>query len=359
MHLAAVPWLALGSGPWSRPHLAQSSELPSRASVAVIGAGITGLSCALTLAADGCDVVVLERDFGSGSTCRSGGLIIGDTAVGPAPGFSDCEFEVRNWLTQASGESAIDWCGCIELDRDETLSPRPIDWRDSGPVRRSRIVPGGTLDPSVLLTAMAGRTLATGGRIVDRATVTSLESDDDGVIVHVGEREMRASTVVVCVDATCVGTDFDPWPERLIAVVLETQPLPPDVIDAIGWSERLPFYTTDLPLLWGRLLPSGGMLVGRELVDTDLKAPKLERAVSAAGVRLGARLRRLHPALSDVEVARVWAGPIARDAAGIPGLRADPARPGVFWAGGYGGQGLAPAFRLGRHTALQLRQSEL
>jgi glycine/D-amino acid oxidase-like deaminating enzyme len=51
---------------------------------------------------------------------------------------------------------------------------------------------------------------------------------------------------------------------------------------------------------------------------------------------------------------RAWAGPIARSAAGIPGLADDPRLRGVLWAGGYGGHGLAAAFRLGGRAAHRL-----
>ena len=50
-------------------------ELPARASVAVIGGGVIGLSAAYHLATAGVrDVLLLERDtLGSGSTCKAAG----------------------------------------------------------------------------------------------------------------------------------------------------------------------------------------------------------------------------------------------------------------------------------------------
>src|SRR5258707_12337319 len=50
--------------------------LPSRCDVAIIGAGYTGLSAALTLARAGRSVVVLDTDApGWGASSRSGGMI--------------------------------------------------------------------------------------------------------------------------------------------------------------------------------------------------------------------------------------------------------------------------------------------
>ena len=50
-------------------------QLPSRASVVVVGGGVIGLSTAYHLARAGVtDVVLLERDrLGAGSTCKAAG----------------------------------------------------------------------------------------------------------------------------------------------------------------------------------------------------------------------------------------------------------------------------------------------
>ena len=52
-----------------------ATELPSRASVVIIGGGVMGVSTAYHLAQAGvCDVVLIEKgELGSGSTCKSAG----------------------------------------------------------------------------------------------------------------------------------------------------------------------------------------------------------------------------------------------------------------------------------------------
>lgn len=353
--LTAFDWSSLGTGPWHPPRLPHLSALPDRAELLVIGAGVTGLSCALAWAGAGRDAVVVDRAFGNGAACRSGGIVVGDTLAGPAAGFEHCETELRQWVEQHHIEGGLQWTGCLELDRDGSLPASPVDWRDGGPVRVSRIVPGGTLDPAALVARLAAEAVARGARVVDGVEVTRLARAGDGVEVGSPKGHVTADLVLVATDATAVASHFDPWPVRLITVALETEPLGNEQLEALGWRDRQPFFTNDLPLLWGRLLPHGGMLAGRELIDESrLGAPDLIRAIDAARERLILRLRGLHPALAEVGVVRAWAGPIARDNDSVPSLHSDPEIDGVYWAGGYGGHGLAPAFRLGAMAATRL-----
>ena len=135
---------------------------------------------------------------------------------------------------------------------------------------------------------------------------------------------------------------------------METTTIPDDLADEIGWRDRRPFYTNELPLLWGRALEDGALLAGRELVPLD-DSTSFEPAFEQASARLIARIRGLHPALARIEPRRFWAGPIARDGSGVPSVRPDPDLPGAWWAGGYGGHGLAQAFRLGALAATAIR----
>jgi len=353
--LTAFDWSPLGAGPWGPPQPPHLSALPDRAALLVIGAGVTGLSCALAWVSAGREVVVVDRAFGNGAACRSGGIVVGDTLVGPAARFENCETELRQWVERHDVAGGLRWAGCMELDRDASLPASPIDWCDAGPVRLSRIVPGGTLDPAALVERLAAESVARGARLVDGVEVTGVSRTSRGVEVDSLKGRVTADRVLVATDATAVAGHFDPWPVRLVTVALETAPLGDEQLEELGWRGRQPFFTNDLPLLWGRLLPHGGMLAGRELIEVSPPgAPDLSGAIDAARERLIRRVRGLHPALAALDVVRAWAGPIARDHGGVPGLHPDPEIDGVFWAGGYGGHGLAQAFRLGAIAAIRL-----
>ena len=142
---------------------------------------------------------------------------------------------------------------------------------------------------------------------------------------------------------------------RRITVALQTTPLTDDQAAALGWRERQPFYTNDLPLLWGRALPGGGMIAGRELIEVDgLSHAEIDAAFQDAGARLIARVRGCTRRHARSTPCGSGPGRSREMTEGIPGIYADPAIEGAFWAGGYGGHGLAPAFRLGAVAARRM-----
>jgi glycine/D-amino acid oxidase-like deaminating enzyme len=343
----------LGTPPWTAPHPPASVPLPRSCEVLVVGAGVTGLSAALALASEGRDVLIVDRRFGSGAACRSGGIIVGDTLIGPAPGFEGCDLELRDWVVAHAPACRLEWAGCIELDRDDRLRAEPIDWQDAGLVRLSRIVEGGTLDPAALVSALAWQAVERGARFVNAIAIDRCERSESSLVASGDGRTVHADAVLFATDATDAGTRRL-WPQRQLTVAMETTVIPDDLADEIGWRDRRPFYTNELPLLWGRVLDDGAMLAGRELVPVDDSA-SFEPAFQQASARLIARIRGLHPALARIEPRRFWAGPIARDQSGVPSVRPDPDVRGAWWAGGYGGHGLAQAFRLGALAATAIR----
>jgi len=155
------------------------------------------------------------------------------------------------------------------------------------------------------------------------------------------------------VDAMSWRDGFDPWPQRVMTIALHTDPLEPADLESLGLAAHLAFYTVDVPLLWGRVMPDHSLLIGRETQPFP-EIGHLENAADGllrAGARLSFRVRALHPVLSEINVRAIWTGPIARTVAGHPVTIADPLVPNLWWAGGYGGQGIAQAFRLGQRAA--------
>ncbi len=348
-----------GTPPWEPPRLPVRAEVPDRADVVVAGAGITGLTAAWSLARLGCNVVVLERRFGSGATARSGGIILGETLVGPVAGFEGCERDLSQWIGAHRVACAFEWTGCLELARDVQLPPSPIDWQDGGAVRVAQVVDGGMLDPARLLTGLAEAACQAGVRIVDDAIVISVEASGAAIAFGTSRGDIVARTGLMAVDAWCRTEHVDLFPQRMMTFSLETSPLRAETLHELGLSHRRPFYTREHPLLWGRPTPAGTLIFGRELIEPELDRDRLARQAADAGARLARRVRALHPSLARVEIARVWGGLIGRNSSGVPSFERDPSIAALWWAGGYGGHGLAQAFRLGTRAARELGHEEL
>jgi glycine/D-amino acid oxidase-like deaminating enzyme len=345
------PLLAdFGVPPWLPPAPLPARELPATSDVIVVGAGVTGLSAALTAADAGRRVTVVERRFGSGATSRSGGIVLGDTLVGPHEGFDACDLALRDWITRSGADCDLFWEGCLELARDRSLPNDPIEWDEHGPVRLAARISGGVLDPAKLQSELARLAAEAGATIVDAVTVLRLERSAQRVAVVTDRGTVHADHVIMAVDAAGWRPDVDPWAERVITVALTTEPLSEGALNAVGLTQHQAFYTRDLPLVWGRVLPDRSLLVGRETLPwpTAASAAGESGPLDEAGRRLASRVRGLHPALRGIGVRHLWGGPIARTAAGVPVVVQDPRIAGVRWVGGYGGHGLAQAFRMGR-----------
>jgi glycine/D-amino acid oxidase-like deaminating enzyme len=344
---------SLGPPPWDPLPPLEPSAAPSHGDVVIVGAGITGLSAAVTCARAGRDVVVLERAFGTGATARSGGVVLGDTVEGRAPGFDGCEHVLREWIERSGADCDLRWRGCLELTRDERLSSSPIDWQDRGSVRLVSRVSGGVLNPAQLQSALLAAARAAGATIVNGATVSNIAPGGNGVEVSLEHGTTTAAAGIMAVDAMCWRPGFDPWCERVMTVSLQTVPLAADQLAELGLQADEAFYTVDTPLLWGRVMPDRSLLVGRETNPFPQKPDgrQLHDGLKQAAPRLTERVRGLHRALSSVEIQRVWTGPLARTAAGHPTISVDPFVPTLLWAGGYGGQGIAQGFTLGRRAA--------
>jgi sarcosine oxidase len=353
-----MPVAALGSPPWGTAAALPPLALPASCDVLVVGAGITGLSAAISLTGAGHGVTLIERAFGGGASARSGGIVLGDTLVGPTPEFAGCHDVLRNWIVGAGADCDLSWYGCLELARDESLPSGPINWQAEGAVRLASKVPGGVLDPMKLQQELAKAARRKGASIVAGVNLIALARDGSQSAAITDRGDIAARHVVMAVDATARRVKFDPWSDRMITVALQTAPLSEQGLTAIGLTMHQAFYTRDLPLLWGRVMPDRSILVGRETIDFPRRdVERLPDKFVAAAARLTSRVRGLHSELGGVDVCRSWGGPIARSAAGVPAIAADPDHPAVIWAGGYGGQGIAQAFRMGQLVADRLSRS--
>lgn len=342
--------------------------------VAVIGAGITGALTAYEMARAGVAVVVLDRhDVAAGSTAATSGLLLYDTdaslealgkSVGPIGAArayrigleaidridaltgelgDRCGFARRSALYVASSPPHVaglakefdlrrrhgfdvEWIEAKELaGRFAVVAPAAIHSRGCGEIDCYR------LTHKVLESASTA-----GVHVFARTGVTRLQPESPGVLIETTTgHTVRASRVVVATGyevATRLrqrtGTLASTW-------VFVSHPL--DDLDR-QWPERCLIWETARPYAYFRTTDDGRLLAGGE----DEPAPEEHRRARLAVEKtatLVARTRSLFPRL-PVDVAYAWAGTIATTDDGLPFIGATPEWPGVWFALGYGGNGI-------------------
>jgi glycine/D-amino acid oxidase-like deaminating enzyme len=124
---------------------------------------------------------------------------------------------------------------------------------------------------------------------------------------------------------------------------------------ATGLDKNMPFYTVDLPYLWGRPLEDGRIVFGSGLAfhsTGDLGCIDIRAGDAAVALdKLEKRVRNLHPVLRRIRVETRWGGPIAFLVGRPPLLGSHPAAAQLIVAGGYTGHGVALSLRVGELAA--------
>jgi gamma-glutamylputrescine oxidase len=385
MSVKTHPW---GAPPWIVNFHPASRALPEHVDFAIVGGGFSGLSVAAWLCrlAPRRSVLVLESaSLGEGASGRTGGLALADTAAGPLPGLGDVLTGYKKILRALGIDSRLALSSVFELGRSSAAKNSPICWNDSGELKVVRVVPGGAIDPGKVLAGLARASEKAGTQIAEHAHVHAINfSNPLRLHVHhkyrgrIHEKEICAGQVLLATNAFSLelsGLRTAAAPKLTFAVA--TAPLSRGQLEAIGLSSRRPFYTVDLPYLWGRLLDSNGVVFGAGLVPmpttpsalfrnpAGARQPKnvpanllrfdVHKGEAAARLRwLETRVRKLHPALHSVRITHRWGGPILFTEGMRPIFRRHARGKNVIVLAGYNGHGVALSVYLGKWAAQAL-----
>jgi glycine/D-amino acid oxidase-like deaminating enzyme len=354
-----------------------AAVLPLRTDVAVVGAGYTGLSAALTLARHGVSVVVLERHrAGWGASGRNGGFVLPGYKPGPgeltgrfgadrtrallaasyeaieglealiASERLDCGYARRGWITLAAKPGHL-----RELERTsrelrgllghQTVVLGPTDLRDE--IGADRYHGGlleplaGQLHPGRYCAGLAEAAIRAGVVLAEGVEVTGVTRDVDGTTVATTSGPLRAADLLV---ATNGYTDaaFPALRRRVVPVgsyIVATERLGELATEVLP-RRRVMSDTWNL-LHYFRLSDDGRLVFGGRASFTPTDVRESARILQAD-------LHALFPRLAAVPLAYTWSGTlgVARDRMPHAGRMN-----GVHYALAYAGHGVALATWLG------------
>lgn len=356
-----------GKSPWSIDFHPEPRSLPGEVDCAIIGGGFTGLAAAAWLRhlAPEKRVAVFEAEhIGAGASGNTGGLALAETSAGDLPGLGDVLGGFSETLGELGVDCDLDLRGAWEIGRRGGKKDSPISWSDSGTLRVVAEVPGGTVDPGKLVSQLARAADRLGVQIHEGVPVEEIAFQKP-LRLRLGANEICAENGFIATNAMSLElSGLAGRAEPKFTLALATEPLTPAQLEVIGLGAGKPFYTVDLPYLWGRLLPNGGVVFGAGLVDVEnwreLAAIDVDSGRAAELVaRLERRVRGLDPVLKSVGFAHCWGGPILIAEDWSPVFTRHSQSDRVIVLGAYAGQGVALSVYLGRWAAeamLGLRQ---
>lgn len=350
--------------------------------VAVVGAGYAGLSCAIELARNGCEVTVVEaHEPGFGASGRNGGQVIPlfkyepeglveqygedvgrgilDLVAQSARDVFDlvrafdipCEAAPVGWIQAAVGEAGAalvarryrQWHAVgapVELLDGEAMQrllgtgQYRVGWRHGG---------GGTVQPLGYARGLARAAMGLGGCILVDSPVRRLERSGERWML-VGDRgEVVADKLVLATNAYTGGL----WPglrESIVPVYsmqVATEPLGAELDARILPAGQSAADTRHL-VRYFRKDAAGRFIIGT-------RGPFKAQPGPADAAALLAAARAMYPDLRSVDFPYLWAGKVAMTADRVPHLHC--LAPGVYTALGWNGRGVAMATTLGRLLA--------
>lgn len=348
-----------GDPPWTVDFRSTARALPSEVDFAIVGGGFTGLSAAARLRQVQPDktTVLFEADsVGAGSSGHTGGMTLAESAAGDLPGLGDVLEGFAEIQRELKIECDFNSPGVWELGRKKIKKDSPISWNDSGTLGVVSDVPGGSVDPGKLVSGLAQAAQRSGAVIFENARVENI-SYQHPLELEVAGKRVRAGQVLVATNAESLElSDLSGDAEPKFTLALATEPLTDAQLKDVGLSTHKPFYTVDMPYLWGRLLHGNQVIFGSGLVHLEHWSELLTLNIAsgeAAGLMrlLESRMRSLHPALKKIQFTNRWGGPILIADQMIPVFKHHLKSKNIIVLGGYSGHGVALSVYLGRWAA--------
>lgn len=343
-----------GESPWQIDFTPSMQAIPEKTDFAVIGGGFTGLAAAawLRLLAPEKSVALFEAArIGAGASGRTGGIALAETAAGDLPGLGDVLGGFEKILQKLDVHCDLSLPGAWEIGRTGGLPQSPIEWTDSGTLRVVKEVPGGTLDPGKLISGLARAAEMRGARIFENAPVTQIRWGANSRIELGGNGANRpviaAEKILLATNALSLGlAGLNEGAHPRLTLASLTAPITEQDLPSTGLGAKKPFYTADLPYLWGRIRRDNSIIWGAGLLSAPDEKNVVEADISGAEAAqmfasLEKRVRGLHPALHSLEFTHRWGGPILFRDDWQPVFDFHPECKDAIVLGAYAGHGVA------------------
>jgi glycine/D-amino acid oxidase-like deaminating enzyme len=360
-----------GAPPWHIDFAVRNKPVPASVDFAIVGGGFTGLAAAAWLRrlAPEKSVAVFEADrIGGGASGRTGGMALAESAAGDLPGLGNVLGGLERILAELDIDCDLSLPGAFEIGRGKALKDSPIQWNDSGTLRVVKKVPGGTLDPGKLVAALARVADERGATVIETCPVTQIEWQQGPVVhavahavapvvVHAGASQCSAGKILFATNALALElTALAGRAEPKLTLAVLTEPMDEKRLEAIGLARGNPFYTVDLPYLWGRCRRDGSVIFGAGLVDADDSRDLRQIDITTGDARnlfesIERRIHNLHPELREIGITHRWGGPILFRENWRPVFMPHPQSKNAIVLGAYAGHGVALSVYLGAWAA--------
>lgn len=348
-----------GIPPWKIDFRATPQAIPEVVDFAIVGGGFAGLSAAAWLArlAPKKSVALFEAEtFGSGASGHTGGMVLAETAAGDLPNLGDVPAGYQEILQQLDIFCDLTLPGVWEVARRNSPTASPISWSDSGEVRIVKEVPGGTVDPGKVVRGLARAAESSGVLLFENARVDHVDFEQP-LQLSVGGKSLSAQKILFATNAQSLElAALEEEGEACFTLAIATEILTTKQLDLLGFASGKPFYTLDMPYLWGRLLHNNQLIFGSGLVHTEdwreLTILDISRGEAAERMaNLERRVRALHPQLENIGFTHRWGGPILIAEDMIPVFARHPRSSNAIVLGAFSGHGVALSVYLGRWAA--------
>ncbi len=375
-------WSETAIGAVETESLATSLE----ADVIIIGAGYTGLSCALHLAEQGVSVVLLEaKSVGFGGSGRNAGLVnagvwktpehvrkqLGEEAGqrfnqalihSPDLVFEliercqiDCQAQRSGTINIAHNASAMNYLqdrcqqlqdlgGTVEmLDGKASKAMSASDYYCHGGILDSS---AGTVQPLSYARGLAKAVISRGVQLFQDTPLSSLERKDNRWLAKSSNGEVLADKVVIATNAYADANSQDVLRSSVPVFIFQcaTAPLPDDLTSKLipqrhgMWDTQTLMTSTRIDATGRLVMSCAGSLQGMKRV---IRQGWMKRTRT-----------RIFPETRGMPWEYYWTGQVGVTSSKI--LRVQLLAPGVFAPAGYNGRGIGPGTVIGKHLAQTL-----